>query len=138
MKRIIFIIALFASISVSAQNIGEVFLTMPDDIILDLGPKSRAEIVGEISEAATVIWNGNLGYTEIERFAATSVAVAEALGRATDKLSIIGGGDTAGFVLEHQETHPSLSYSLISTGGGASLELLSGMKLPGIEALLDR
>ncbi len=111
---------------------------LPDDIILDIGPKTRELFANEIANAETVIWNGNLGYTEIDRFAAGSAAIAEAIGGATGKTSIIGGGDTAGFVLEYQKSHLGLNYTLISTGGGASLEVLSGMKLPGVEALQDR
>ncbi|MFV0485204.1 MAG: phosphoglycerate kinase [Candidatus Saccharimonadales bacterium] len=105
---------------------------------LDIGAESTAKILELIDGAKTIIWNGLLGKAEDPEYAKSSIAVAEALGSHSDKKTIIGGGDTAEFVEGLVETNPSLTYSLISTGGGASLELLSGKKLPGIEALEDK
>lgn len=103
---------------------------------LDVGEKTGMHIVSSVLRAKTVVWNGTLGKTEDERFAkiSTSVAVAMSESNAT---TIIGGGDTAGFVEGLIRKNPDLHYSLISTGGGASLELLSGKKLPGLEVLQD-
>ncbi len=103
---------------------------------LDVGPNTGMHIVNSVLHAKTVVWNGTLGKTEDERFAkvSTSVALAMAESKAT---TIIGGGDTAGFVESLKREDDSLEYSLISTGGGASLELLSGKKLPGLEVLQD-
>jgi len=105
---------------------------------LDIGPKSTAKIEKFINDAETVIWNGVLGKSEELRFALSSKIIAEALGRAHNKTTIIGGGDTAGFIEEYEAKNPNLEYTLISTGGGASLELLLGKPLPGIEALENK
>ena len=59
------------------------------------------------------------------------------MGEKADALTVVCGGDTTGFVENLMRDHPGLSYSLVSTGGGAALEFLSGKKLPGIEAILD-
>jgi phosphoglycerate kinase len=89
-----------------------------------------------VQRSKTVIWNGNLGMTEIPAFRDGSEALAKALAEQKDTTSIIGGGDTADFVIHWDKKHGD-SFSHVSTGGGASLELMSGMKLPGIESLLD-
>ncbi|MES2876310.1 MAG: phosphoglycerate kinase [Patescibacteria group bacterium] len=107
-----------------------------DDLILDIGPKTIERYVQAIEQAGTVIWNGTLGYAELAVFAQGSAAVAEAMaGHATIE-SIIGGGDTADFAI-HWDKKKGDSFSHVSTGGGASLELMAGEKLPGIEHLLD-
>lgn len=105
---------------------------------LDIGDKATEYIVNAIRGAKTVVWNGTMGMTEDERFAKGSRAVAEAMGSLLDATTIVGGGDTAGYVesLVKQDGN-NLQFSLISTGGGASLELLSGKKLPGLEVLQD-
>jgi 3-phosphoglycerate kinase len=113
------------------------FVYGEDGQAYDIGEQSAAKIVELAGGAGTVIWNGTLGMTEDARYARASEQVAEAIGRSS-AFSIIGGGDTAGFVLEYQKLHPELQYSLISTGGGAALELLAGERLPGVEALEDR
>lgn len=93
-------------------------------------------------EAKTVLWNGALGYVEQEGFSEGSEIVARAIGEKTaeDKsfTSIICGGDTTGFVENLATKDESLKYTLISTGGGASLELLSGLELPGLDSLEDK
>ena len=105
---------------------------------LDIGPESTAKIIELINSAKTIVYNGLMGKAEDPRYAAASTAVAEAIGRRTDAITIIGGGDTAGFVENLLKTEPSLQFTLISTGGGASLELLSGLALPGITDLQDK
>ena len=102
---------------------------------LDIGPFSTAKLAEEIAKSKTIIWNGLLGYAEDPAYATSSIITAEILGNAPDKTTIICGGDTTGFVENLQKTHPNLNYSLISTGGGAALEFLTGNKLPGIEAV---
>ncbi len=104
----------------------------------DIGDRSALAIVERIEAAQTIIWNGTVGRTEEPPFARSSELIATALGSHPEKTSIICGGDTTGFALNYQTTHPELRYTLISTGGGASLELILGQKLPGIEALLDK
>lgn len=105
------------------------------DVILDIGPKTIARYVDAISNAGTVIWNGTLGYAELAVFAKGSAAVAEAMANSKAE-SIIGGGDTADFAI-HWDKKKGDSFDHVSTGGGASLELMAGEKLPGIEHLLD-
>ncbi|MCD6167246.1 phosphoglycerate kinase [bacterium] len=104
---------------------------------VDIGPKTVDEFRRKIESAKTVIWNGPMGIFEISTFAKGTFDIAKALAEATKKgaITIVGGGDSVAAVnkagLENQMTH-------ISTGGGASLELLSGLKLPGVEALTDK
>lgn len=107
-----------------------------DDIALDIGDQSIETMVSEVAGAGTVIWNGTMGYAELPEFAHGSARLALALATQPDTTSIIGGGDTADFVLKW-DSNGGKSFSLVSTGGGASLELMSGQKLPGVESLLD-
>ena len=100
---------------------------------LDIGPLSTNELANYIKESNTIIWNGLLGYAEDPAYATASTIAAELIGEREDVTTIICGGDTTGFVEHIQKTHPNLNYTLISTGGGAALELLLGKKLPGLE-----
>lgn len=112
-----------------------------DDVILDCGTdfvkylKNDADLFWS---SKTIIWNGVLGYIEDDVFAQGSELVALEIMEAAKRngaTSIICGGDTAGFVLNR---YGSDGFSLISTGGGAALELMSGKKLPGLEVLPDK
>ena len=102
---------------------------------LDIGPLSTAKLAGFITDAKTIIWNGLLGYAEDPAFATASTITAELIGEHQDAETIICGGDTTGFVKNLVKTHPNLNYSLISTGGGASLEFLLGKNLPGLKSI---
>ncbi|MFZ2126198.1 MAG: phosphoglycerate kinase [Candidatus Microsaccharimonas sp.] len=108
----------------------------PKDKALDIGDASIERMVAEVAHAKTVIWNGTLGYAELPTFAHGSARLALALATQPKTTSIIGGGDTADFVLQW-DAQDGESFSHVSTGGGASLELMAGEKLPGIESLLD-
>ena len=108
----------------------------PDDIALDIGDNTIDRYVKVLERAGTVIWNGPVGYSELDNFAHGSARIALALASRPNVTSIVGGGDTADFVLKW-DGHGGASFTHVSTGGGAGLELMSGKKLPGVEALLD-
>ena len=105
----------------------------PDRMILDVGPATLAAFEAALSGAAAVVWNGPLGVFEIEQFAGGSFGLARVLAE-LDATTVVGGGETAAVVarsgLADRFTH-------VSTGGGASLEMLEGRELPGVAALLD-
>ncbi|RYC72919.1 phosphoglycerate kinase [Candidatus Nanogingivalis gingivitcus] len=110
-----------------------------NDSILDIGHKTIRMVKNELKNAETVIWNGTAGVTELEGFKAGSAAIAESMHEIAKNggTSIIGGGDTSSFVLNWCEDKKvdANDFSLISTGGGATLELISGEILPGLEIL---
>ncbi|MBQ5824637.1 MAG: phosphoglycerate kinase [Clostridia bacterium] len=101
---------------------------------LDIGPKSQELFANAIKGAGTVIWNGPMGVSEWENFAAGTIAVANAVAE-SGSISIIGGGDSAAAV---QKLGFADKMSHISTGGGASLEYMEGKELPGIAALNEK
>lgn len=107
-----------------------------DDMALDIGDTTTEKYVQVIEKAKTVIWNGTMGFAELPEFAHGSARVAMALATHPNIVSIIGGGDTADFAL-HWDSKQGGSFTHVSTGGGASLELMAGEKLPGVEALMD-
>jgi 3-phosphoglycerate kinase len=105
-----------------------------DDIILDFGDKSAASVIENLKDAGTVLWNGPLGMMEIPAFKVASEIVARFI--VDNKIdSVVGGGDTVELI---DELGLVDGFTHVSTGGGASLELMSGTKLPGIESLQDK
>ena len=107
-----------------------------EDIILDIGDKTIEAYTEILQTAGTVIWNGPVGYSEIPAFAHGSARIALALASTPEVTSIVGGGDTADFVLKW-DGNEGQSFTHVSTGGGAGLDLMAGKKLPGVERLLD-
>lgn len=117
---------------------------MQDELILDIGPFSGAFIAGAMQLSSTVIWNGAMGVTEtpslhgpVGPFAhGTQLIVDAMLGEYGHKpFTVLGGGDTVGYIEDRKLTD---CFDHVSTGGGASMELMSGRKLPGVEALEDK
>lgn len=104
---------------------------------LDIGPLATTKLADHIVDAKTIIWNGLLGYAEDPAYATASTITAELIGESKDATTIICGGDTTGFVEHLAKDHPNLNYSLVSTGGGASLEYLLGKDLPGLESITE-
>ena len=107
-----------------------------DDMALDIGTLSIEKFTEILKTARTVLWNGPLGYSEFEVFAIGSARVALAIAQNPQINSVVGGGDTADFILKW-DGHDGKSFTHVSTGGGASMELMAGKTLPGIESLLD-
>lgn len=107
-----------------------------DEYILDLGSDSIAVAEDLVANAKTSVWSGTLGYAEIPQFSRCSARVALAMAQNEHLTSIVGGGDTADFVL-HWDIRHGDSFSHVSTGGSASLDLMSGQPMPGIDALMD-
>ncbi|MFI5028687.1 MAG: phosphoglycerate kinase, partial [Solirubrobacterales bacterium] len=121
-------------IDAAAERRESAAVEVPDGWIgLDIGPRTAAAFGEAIAAAGTVFWNGPMGAFELEPFAAGTLAVAEAVAAAPGT-TVVGGGDSVaalrGFGLDEK-------VDWLSTGGGASLELLEGKKLPGLEALMD-
>ena len=123
------------------------FTVGKQEIIADIGPMSASAIAGAISLSKTVIWNGTAGITETlglngaaAPYAHGTKIIAEALcgehaGHKNKPFSIVGGGDTVAYVESVDGLREQLGH--VSTGGGASLDVLAGKKLPGVEALLS-
>ena len=106
----------------------------PDDLILDIGPKTAAILAAQIQAAGTVVWNGPVGVFEFEAFSHGTEAIARAIA-SSPAFSIAGGGDTLAAIAKYG-IEDKVGY--ISTGGGAFLEVLEGKTLPAFEILAKR
>lgn len=135
-------VAVASEFSKDAERIEKpVTAVLKNEIILDLGEKSIQRIENEILNAKMIVWNGTIGYAEFENFAKGSSQTCSAISKATKNgaKSIVGGGDTSAFVLGwSSQNAENADFSLISTGGGAALELMSGEILPGFEVLENK
>ncbi|MGF6148632.1 Phosphoglycerate kinase [Kingella potus] len=120
-----------ADAEATVKNIDEV---AADDMILDIGPQSAAELAALLKQAGTIVWNGPVGVFEFDQFAGGTKALAEAVAQSSG-FSIAGGGDTLAAVAKFGVTE-QIGY--ISTGGGAFLEFLEGKELPAVAALEKR
>jgi phosphoglycerate kinase len=106
---------------------------LPDGWLgLDIGPETRRNFAAGLARARTIFWNGPMGVFEWPRFAAGTKAVAEAVAANQDAFSVVGGADS---VRALNELGLADRVSWLSTGGGASLELLEGKELPGVAAI---
>jgi phosphoglycerate kinase len=113
----------------------QVVTTIPDGTMaLDIGPKTTATYSEAIGSAKTIIWNGPMGVFEMPPFDKGTMAMAQAVAKSS-ALSLVGGGDSEKAV---KTAGISDRVSHVSTGGGASLEFLSGLELPGVAALTDK
>ena len=107
---------------------------IPDDMMgLDIGPETAKLYADAIANAQTIFWNGPMGVFEMPAFEAGTKAVALAVAANADADSIIGGGDSVAAVNQFDLAD---QMTFISTGGGASMELVQGEKLPGVEVLM--
>ncbi len=102
---------------------------------LDIGPETVKMFAAEIADAATVVWNGPMGVAELAPFAKGTNAIAKALAKNEDAITIVGGGDSVA-ALHNSGVADKITH--ISTGGGASLEFLEGKVLPGVAALTEK
>lgn len=124
------------------------YTVQPNELILDIGPISAGTIAGALKLAKTAVWNGTAGVTETAGLAGAAkpfshgtntianALVGEYAGDKNKPFSVVGGGDTVGYVESVSTLRERLNH--VSTGGGASLELMAGKKLPGVEALQSK
>ncbi len=125
-----------AGISEDAQTRAVSVEDIPSDMMgLDIGPESARIYADAIKKAASVFWNGPMGVFEVGPFEAGTRMVAEAIAENADADTIIGGGDSVAAVNKFDLAD---QMTFISTGGGASMELVQGEALPGVEALRSR
>ena len=107
----------------------------PNMMALDIGPATIEEFAEEVSGALTIVWNGPMGVFELPAFSRGTFKIAQAVAENAGATSIVGGGDSVAAV---NQAGLNSKISHISTGGGATLEFLSGDVLPGVAALDDK
>lgn len=116
------------------------FATDSEGAKLDISAEDAESFAEVLKSAKTILWNGTLGKVEDKEFAKSSEKIAKVISDQTKSgaTTVVCGGDTTGFIENLQETDSSLAFTLVSTGGGAALEFLSGEPLPGLNSLDDR
>lgn len=119
----------------SPVRIGDYTDIKPDEMGLDIGPKTLEMYREILQDAATVVWNGPVGVFEMSNFAGGTIGICETLAHLDQAITIIGGGDSASAAIN---LGFESAFSHISTGGGASLEYLEGKALPGVTCLDTR
>jgi len=118
----------------AAATVKDVQDVADDDMILDIGPKTAAQLAAQIKEAGTIVWNGPVGVFEFDQFGEGTKTLAMAIAE-SNGFSIAGGGDTLAAIAKYRIAD---RVGYISTGGGAFLEFLEGKTLPAVEILLQR
>lgn len=108
-------------------------LIPPDRLMMDIGPKSIAKISQMVDNSSTVFWNGAVGKYEMPEFSAGTYGVAKEMALSPAETRVVSGGDTTGAI---HRLNLGDKFSFISSGGGATLELLAGKELPGIKVLV--
>ncbi len=118
----------------AAATVKDVKDVADDDMILDIGPKTAAQLAEQIAKAGTIVWNGPVGVFEFDQFGEGTKTLAMAIANAKG-FSIAGGGDTLAAIAKYNIAD---KVGYISTGGGAFLEFLEGKTLPAVDILLQR
>ncbi|MFH0778351.1 MAG: phosphoglycerate kinase [Candidatus Eisenbacteria bacterium] len=137
-----FVLPVDCVVSTSVKEAGETRTvpveSMPDDLAgVDIGPQTLKKFKEALAGAATILWNGPAGVFEVDAYSNGTIEVAKMLADATASgaVTVVGGGDSAAAIakagLEHRVSH-------VSTGGGASMEFLEGLELPGVAALTEK
>jgi phosphoglycerate kinase len=118
----------------AAATVKDVADVADDDMILDIGPKTAAQLAQQLASAGTIVWNGPVGVFEFDQFGEGTKTLALAIAN-SKAFSIAGGGDTLAAIAKYDITD---KVGYISTGGGAFLEFLEGKTLPAVEILMQR
>lgn len=118
-----------------ASHVGPITDIKPNQMSLDIGPKSIELFASVLATAKTVVWNGPMGVFEMSNYAKGTIGVCEAISKLTNAITIVGGGDSAAAAIQFGYAS---KFTHISTGGGASLEYLEGKLLPGVEIVANK
>ena len=118
----------------AAATVKDVKDVADDDMILDIGPKTAAQLAQQIAQAGTIVWNGPVGVFEFDQFGEGTKTLAMAIAN-SKAFSIAGGGDTLAAIAKYKIAD---KVGYISTGGGAFLEFLEGKTLPAVDILMQR
>ncbi|MCV2232797.1 phosphoglycerate kinase [Paracholeplasma manati] len=118
-----------------AKHVGPITDIQPNEMSLDIGPKSIELFASVLATAKTVVWNGPMGVFEMSNYAKGTIGVCDAISKLQDAITIVGGGDSAAAAIQFGYAS---KFTHISTGGGASLEYLEGKLLPGVEIVANK